>query len=393
MAQNYRNQSGRSDYGRGGRYQTGTDRDRYRTGGEQRFSPSWDERDSYRGYEGDRSYGAGGYPEEFGYRHGQNRDEQDRDYRSSNYQSRGSSGANYQGGEGRSRYEEGRFDEQNRWSEGAGRDDFSDPYTRDPYIRDQGTATNSWHEDRGDRGGYFGTGSYIDDGGASRGFGRDFERARAETQRRFGSGRGTSGDYSNSGRSYYGSQSGYGRDLDDASRQREPWRSQRSSYDERSSWDYGQNRGQRTGSDYGSFASPQQSHRGRGPQGYQRSDERLKEMICERLTDDPAIDASNVTVEVTSQIVKLTGSVDDRGTKYEIEELVESFGGVKDIDNQLRVQSKFSSSGQSQGGGQQLRGGSDWESGSSSLSSSGSTTARPGTSSGTTTSTGSTKRN
>jgi osmotically-inducible protein OsmY len=87
-------------------------------------------------------------------------------------------------------------------------------------------------------------------------------------------------------------------------------------------------------------------HSGKGPKGYTRSDERLKEVICEKLTDDPDIDASEISVDVTGQIVKLTGTVDDRATKYEVEELIERCGGVKDIDNQLRVRS-----GASQGSG------------------------------------------
>jgi osmotically-inducible protein OsmY len=82
------------------------------------------------------------------------------------------------------------------------------------------------------------------------------------------------------------------------------------------------------------------AHRGKGPKGYTRSDERLKEVICEKLTDDPMIDASEINIEVTGQMVKLTGTVDDRSTKYEVEELVERCGGVKDIDNQLRVRSQ-----------------------------------------------------
>jgi BON domain len=45
-----------------------------------------------------------------------------------------------------------------------------------------------------------------------------------------------------------------------------------------------------------------------------------------------------VSVEVTQTVVRLTGSVDDRRTKYAIEDLIERCG-VKDIDNQLRVQS------------------------------------------------------
>jgi osmotically-inducible protein OsmY len=92
------------------------------------------------------------------------------------------------------------------------------------------------------------------------------------------------------------------------------------------------------------------SHRGKGPKGYTRSDDRLKEVICEKLTDDPMIDASEINVEVTSQIVKLTGTVEDRSTKYEVEELIERCGGVKDIDNQLRVRS--GSSQRSQWGSQ-----------------------------------------
>lgn len=79
------------------------------------------------------------------------------------------------------------------------------------------------------------------------------------------------------------------------------------------------------------------SFRGRGPKGYERSDERLKEMICEKLTDDEAIDASEVSVEVSNREVTLTGTVSDRQSKYQIEELVEQCGGVQEIHNQLRV--------------------------------------------------------
>jgi osmotically-inducible protein OsmY len=100
------------------------------------------------------------------------------------------------------------------------------------------------------------------------------------------------------------------------------------------------------------------SHRGKGPKGYTRSDDRLKEVICEKLSDDPMIDASEISVDVTGQVVKLTGTVDDRSTKYEVEELVERCGGVKDIDNQLRVRSGSSQGSQlgSQGGSMETSG-------------------------------------
>ena len=59
----------------------------------------------------------------------------------------------------------------------------------------------------------------------------------------------------------------------------------------------------------GSFQQ-RQSFRGKGPKGYERSDERLKEVICERLTDDDDIDASEISVEIRNGEVTLSGSVE-----------------------------------------------------------------------------------
>ena len=83
-----------------------------------------------------------------------------------------------------------------------------------------------------------------------------------------------------------------------------------------------------------------QSQRGKAPKGYERSDERLREIICERLTDDPRIDPGDVTIAVTGRSVVLSGTVDSRRTKYEIEELVDRCGAVTDIDNRLRIASR-----------------------------------------------------
>lgn len=90
----------------------------------------------------------------------------------------------------------------------------------------------------------------------------------------------------------------------------------------------------------GSQAGRGPSMRGRGPKGYQRSDERLKEMICERLSDDPDIDPSDVSLEVKNGEVTLEGQVEDRATKYQIEELVDGCGGVREVHNRLRVASR-----------------------------------------------------
>jgi hypothetical protein len=74
-----------------------------------------------------------------------------------------------------------------------------------------------------------------------------------------------------------------------------------------------------------------------GPKGYQRSDVRLLEDICERLMHCDCLDASDVSVTVQGGIVRLEGSVPHRGMKYAIEDVVDHCWGVDDIDNRLRV--------------------------------------------------------
>ena len=68
-----------------------------------------------------------------------------------------------------------------------------------------------------------------------------------------------------------------------------------------------------------------------------RSDERIREELCERLTEDDAIDPSDVSVAVKDGVVTLTGTVEQRWVKHSIEDMAEALGGVKDIVNQLRV--------------------------------------------------------
>jgi len=78
-------------------------------------------------------------------------------------------------------------------------------------------------------------------------------------------------------------------------------------------------------------------HRGKGPKGYQRSDDRIKEEINDRLTDDSLIDASEIEVEVDNGVVSLAGSVDSRETKRRAEDLAESISGVSNVENRLSV--------------------------------------------------------
>jgi hypothetical protein len=82
---------------------------------------------------------------------------------------------------------------------------------------------------------------------------------------------------------------------------------------------------------------PLPSHRGKGPKNYQRSDERILEDVCERMTDDDRLDASQIEVQVQGGVITLTGSVDDRMSKRRAEDIAESCLGVKDVQNQIRI--------------------------------------------------------
>lgn len=81
----------------------------------------------------------------------------------------------------------------------------------------------------------------------------------------------------------------------------------------------------------------QMNHRGKGPKNYSRSDDRIKEDVNDRLSDDPFIDASEIEVTVSNGEVTLTGTVDHRSTKRRAEDLAESVSGVKNIENRIRV--------------------------------------------------------
>lgn len=77
-------------------------------------------------------------------------------------------------------------------------------------------------------------------------------------------------------------------------------------------------------------------HRGKGPKGYTRSDERIREDVCDCLSFDDELDASDITVTVKGGEVTLEGTVPDRHAKQRAEDLAEAVGGVRDVDNKLR---------------------------------------------------------
>lgn len=77
---------------------------------------------------------------------------------------------------------------------------------------------------------------------------------------------------------------------------------------------------------------------GRGPRGYQRSDERIREDVCDLLLEASHVDASGFDVSVSGGEVTLAGTVPDRRMKREAEDLVERVPGVQQVHNHLRVE-------------------------------------------------------
>jgi len=82
---------------------------------------------------------------------------------------------------------------------------------------------------------------------------------------------------------------------------------------------------------------PPGRYTGRGPKGYTRSDERIREDVSDHLWTDPWIDASEMTVLVKDGEVTLEGTVEDRFAKRLAEDIAENCVGVRDVHNRLRI--------------------------------------------------------
>jgi len=77
-------------------------------------------------------------------------------------------------------------------------------------------------------------------------------------------------------------------------------------------------------------------HVGKGPRNYSRTDERIYEVACERMTRHGRLDAHDIDVEVQDGEVTLTGNVSDRRAKRLAEDIVDSVYGVRDVHNRLQ---------------------------------------------------------
>jgi osmotically-inducible protein OsmY len=86
---------------------------------------------------------------------------------------------------------------------------------------------------------------------------------------------------------------------------------------------------------------------GRGPKGWQRSDDRIRDDINERLTRHPDVDATEIDVQVSNGQVTLSGTVDERHARRLAEDIAEGVSGVKEVQNHIRVQQGLISAGHS----------------------------------------------
>jgi hypothetical protein len=108
----------------------------------------------------------------------------------------------------------------------------------------------------------------------------------------------------------------------------------------------------------GTRRAADRGHRGRGPSGYVRSDERIADDIIGRLTDAPDIDASEILLMVEGGVATLTGNVPARAMKHRAEDIAADASGVREVRNDLRVDDGAASFGRP---GEAVRSGLDQE--------------------------------
>jgi hypothetical protein len=78
-------------------------------------------------------------------------------------------------------------------------------------------------------------------------------------------------------------------------------------------------------------------HAGRGPRDYRRPDERIREDVCQWMSDDPRLDARRIDVQVRDRDVTLRGAVADRTARRLAEDIAAAVPGVRDVFNKLKT--------------------------------------------------------
>lgn len=120
---------------------------------------------------------------------------------------------------------------------------------------------------------------------------------------------------------------------------------------------YGSQSSERNQSNGGFFGSSSHGeHKGKGPKGYERSDERIQETINDQLSDDDQLDASEIEVKVEKGEVSLSGTVSEKSDKRRAEDIVEAISGVKHVENRIRISSQNGHDSKSNGSGSSSNG-------------------------------------
>jgi hypothetical protein len=95
---------------------------------------------------------------------------------------------------------------------------------------------------------------------------------------------------------------------------------------------------------------------GRAPKGYHRSDERIRDDVCEHVARS-WVNAEDVEIKVERGEVTLTGFVERRDDKRAIEDLAEDVFGVDEVHNQIRLRREPRMPGPTPGAGTGTTGG------------------------------------
>jgi osmotically-inducible protein OsmY len=289
------------------------------------------------------------------------REEDDRNYGSN--ENRGMSNNDYESSGWQSRYERDNSNRTGGYSTGRYGRHYDSDLQSGNFGSDRGYGYASYYGSDSNMG-YGGSGSYSGSGQGNRGlYDRDYQGMGRSDYSNSGTRMGGSnyGNYGDQNRGYYEGRNSRGGSYGNSSgnrnaggREDRNWWDRAS--DEVSSWfgdDEAERRRERDKRMEG-------QHKGKGPKNYSRSDDRIKEDINDKLSDDPFIDASDIDVTVSNGEVTLTGTVDERSSKRRAEDIAENVSGVKNVENRIRVGSTSNTN--------------------SSISSSGSTTENSGSS-------------
>ena len=310
---------------------------RYGDSDDDRTDERFNERDAERGYgapggryergseygglrRGGYAGGRGGHEREFG----RARDYDTRDTGSRDYGSR-YGGGDYGSRYGREVFERGGYSPSARRPEG---EDYGRAYVVRPPARDYERRVEERRVERAYR--------HDDDADEVRDYDTDYGRTTSRFYGRSGYEYGRD-DYEDE-RADRGRIVARGRDDDD--RDGGSWLDRAA--DQVRSWfggeDDGRGRGPRE-EQRRAYGRGEGKFRGRGPKNYRRTDDRLRDDVCDRLSDNEWLDASDVEVNVVAGEVILTGMVDSRYAKRLAENIAESVSGVSNVQNNLRVQS------------------------------------------------------